>query len=132
MIRPFDATTLKAIERGYIQAEIHEAAYRHQKAVETKEQTVVGVNDFTSEAASDVERMKVDPAVEAQARQRLAAFRAGRDAVRVSGLRARLEAAARGSENLMPLMVECVEQRLTVGEICHTLRGVWGEYRPAA
>ena len=123
---------LPAIERGYIQAEIQEAAYRHQKAVENKEQIVVGVNDFTTEALADIERMRVDPAVEAAARQRLAAFRAGRDAAKVSQLRTRLEAAARGPENLMPLLVECVEQRLTVGEICHTLRGVWGEYRPSA
>jgi methylmalonyl-CoA mutase N-terminal domain/subunit len=122
---------LPAIECGYIQAEIQEAAYRHQKAVENKEQIVVGVNEFVSEAAIDIERMKLDPAVEVQARQRLAAFRAGRDASKVSELRTRLEAAARGSENLMPLLVECVEQRLTVGEICHTLRGVWGEYKPA-
>jgi methylmalonyl-CoA mutase N-terminal domain/subunit len=85
-----------------------------------------------TEAVADIERMKVDPAVEAEARQRLAAFRAGRDAAKVSEVRTRLEAAARGSENLMPLLVECVEQRLTVGEICHTLRGVWGEYRPSA
>jgi methylmalonyl-CoA mutase N-terminal domain/subunit len=123
---------LPAIERGYIQAEIQDAAYRHQKAVENKEQIVVGVNDFMTEAVADIERMRVDPAVEAEARQRLAAFRAGRDAAKVSEVRTRLEAAARGSENLMPLLVECVEQRLTVGEICHTLRGVWGEYRPSA
>jgi methylmalonyl-CoA mutase N-terminal domain/subunit len=123
---------LPAIERGYIQGEIQDAAYRYQKAVENKDQVVVGVNDFITEAVPDIEQMKVDPAVEAQARQRLAAFRAGRDASKVSELRTRLEAAARGSENLMPLFVECVEQRLTIGEICHTLRGVWGEYRPTA
>jgi methylmalonyl-CoA mutase, N-terminal domain len=121
---------LAAIDCGYIQTEIQDAAYRYQKAVESKDQIVVGVNEFTTEATSDIERMKMDPGVEAQARQRLADFRAGRDAAKVSELRTQLEAAARGTDNLMPLLVACVEQRLTIGEICHTLRGVWGEYRP--
>lgn len=121
---------LPAIERGYIQSEIQEAAYRYQKAVETKQQIVVGVNDFITEAPSDVERLKIDPATEAQARQRLAAFRGRRDAAQVHELRVRLEAAARGTDNLMPLLVNCVENNLTIGEICNTLRGVWGEYRP--
>jgi len=60
----------------------------------------------------------------------VAAVRAGRDANRVNELQTRLEAAARGSENLMPLFIACVENDLTLGEICSTLRGVWGEYRP--
>ncbi len=122
---------LKAIERGFIQSEIQEAAYQYQKAVERKQQVVVGVNDFTSEAPTDIERLKIDPAMEAQAHQRLAAFRARRDGAKVAELRAQLEAAARTADNLMPLLVTCVENNLTIGEICHTLRGVWGEYRPA-
>ena len=121
---------LKAIERGYVQAEIQEAAYAYQQAVEHKTQVVVGVNEFTSEARASVDYLKIDPAIEAQARARLAALRARRDHAKVSELRARLEAAARGMENVMPLFVECVEQGVTVGEICQTLRGVWGEYQP--
>jgi methylmalonyl-CoA mutase N-terminal domain/subunit len=121
---------LPAIERGFIQSEIQDAAYRYQKAVESKQQIVVGVNDFISEAPSDIERLKIDPAIEAQAHQRLAAFRAKRDTAKVHELRAQLEAAARGTDNLLPLLVTCVENNVTIGEICNTLRKVWGEYRP--
>jgi methylmalonyl-CoA mutase N-terminal domain/subunit len=121
---------LAAIERGFIQSEIQDAAYQVQKAVETRQQIVVGVNDFISEVPSGIERLKIDPAVEDQARQRLAAFRLRRNAAKVHELRGRLEAAARGSVNVLPLLVTCVESGVTIGEICGTLRGVWGEYRP--
>jgi methylmalonyl-CoA mutase N-terminal domain/subunit len=122
---------LRAIELGYVQNEIQEAAYRYQQALERGEQTVVGVNDFVQEQAGSIERLQMDPTIEAQARARLAALRAGRDAGKVSELLTRLEAAARGRDNLMPLFVAAVESSMTVGEICRTLRDVWGEYRPA-
>ncbi len=117
---------LRAIEQGYIQNEIQEAAYRYQQAVERKEQIVVGVNEFMSDQGADIERLRVDPRMEQQACERLAALRARRDNARVEALRAQLEAAARGRDNLLPLFVACVENDVTVGEICHTLRGVWG------
>src|SRR5204863_7421950 len=90
---------LKAIEAGYIQAEIQEAAYRYQRAVERKEQIVVGVNELVdaSRAPTEVERLKIDPAIESQARARLSALRAGRDTVKVSELLTRVEAAARSA-----------------------------------
>jgi methylmalonyl-CoA mutase, N-terminal domain len=122
---------LKAIERGYIQNEVQEAAYRYQQAVESNEQVVVGVNEFTSQEAVNVERLKIDPAIEQAQCEKVRAVRARRDPGRAAELQTRLEAAARGSENLMPLFIECVENDLTLGEICNTLRGVWGEYRPA-
>ncbi|MGH2524161.1 MAG: methylmalonyl-CoA mutase family protein, partial [Anaerolineales bacterium] len=123
---------LRAIEQGYVQSEIQESAYRYQQAVERKEQTVVGVNAFMSagDEISHIEKLKIDPAIEAQARARLAALRAGRDSGRVSELLTRLEATAQTSDNLMPLFIECVESCVTVGEICRVLRNVWGEYRP--
>lgn len=121
---------LKAIEQGYIQTEIQNAAYEYQKAVERKTQIVVGVNDFVSEATSPPPVQKIDPAIEARAHARLAALRAGRDNAKVSELRTQLAAAARGSENLLPLFIICVENKITVGEICRTLRDVWGEYQP--
>jgi methylmalonyl-CoA mutase N-terminal domain/subunit len=114
-----------------VQNEIQEAAYRYQQAVEAKTQLVVGVNAFTSDEATDIERLRVDPRMEQEACARLAALRARRDPARVAALRARLRAAAAGSDNLMPLFIECVENDVTVGEICHTLRSVWGEYRPS-
>jgi methylmalonyl-CoA mutase N-terminal domain/subunit len=78
-----------------------------------------------------LEKLKVDPAVEEQQRHRLADLRARRDNDRVAELRSRLESAARGAESLMPLLIECVENDVTLGEICSTLVGVFGEYKPS-
>ena len=123
---------LAAIERGYIQDEIAQAAYRYQQAVESGEQVVVGLNRFVlPDESTHLQRLVVDPAVEVQQRERLAALRARRDNERVSALLSRIEAAARGDENLMPLFIEAVENDVTLGEICGTLRQVWGEYQPA-
>ncbi len=119
---------LKAIEYGYIQNEIQEAAYAAQKAIERGEQVVVGVNQFQVDETITLERLKVDPAIEIAQRRRLRELRAQRNAQRVQELRERLADAARGTENLMPLFIECVENDVTLGEICHTLRQVWGEY----
>ncbi len=121
---------LAAIEAGYIQGEIQDAAYAYQQAVERGEQIVVGVNKFTVDEETEPELLRVDPAVEAAARDRLAALRASRDNAKVAELRGRLDTAARGSENLIPLFIECVENEVTLGEICNTLRDVFGEYRP--
>ncbi|HUF38603.1 MAG TPA: methylmalonyl-CoA mutase family protein [Anaerolineales bacterium] len=123
---------LSAIEKGYIQTEIQDAAYRYQQAIEDGSQVVVGMNAHVTEDAPTIETLKVDPAVEAGQRQRLAALRRHRDATRVSELRSRLAAAARTDENLMPLFIECVENDVTLGEICGALREVWGEYRPGS
>jgi methylmalonyl-CoA mutase N-terminal domain/subunit len=119
---------LSAIERGYMQNEIQEAAYAAQKAIERGEQVVVGVNQFLADEQVTLERLQVDPAIEAAARQRLADLRAKRDAAKAAELLRRVEVAARGTQNLMPLFIECVEHDVTLGEICNTLRGVWGEY----
>ena len=121
---------LACVEAGYMQREIQDAAYRHQRAVESGDAVVVGVNKFTQgDEAMSMDILKVDPAVEARQREKLAQWRAGRDHARVSALLGRLETAARGSENLMPLFVECVENDVTLGEICGVLREVFGEYR---
>ena len=123
---------LAAIERGYIQAEIQEAAYQYQRAVEDKRQIVVGVNAYQVEESTDLRRLQVDPAIEAEQGRRLARLRSRRDASRVSELLARLEQTAKGGENLLPLFIECVENEITLGEICRSLRQVWGEYHPPA
>ena len=122
---------LAAIETGFINQEIQDAAYAYLQAVESGEQVIVGVNQFAVEEQRSADLLRVDPAIEAAQRQKLADLRACRDNVRVAELRAQLEQAARGSENLMPLFITCVENDVTLGEICHTLRGVFGEYRPA-
>ncbi len=122
---------LPAIETGYVQQEIQEAAYRQQMALEAEESIVVGVNRFVEDADLPIPVTQLDPAIEAEQRQRVAALRARRDAGQAAALQARLRQAAAGDENLMPLLIQGVEQDLTLGEICHTLRQVWGEYAPA-
>ncbi len=123
---------LAAIERGYIQDEIQNAAYSFQQAVERGEQIVVGVNALQVNEKIELERLKVDPAIELAQRQRLAELRQRRDHSRAAELLGRLAQAAHQPENLMPLFVTCVENHLTLGEICNTLRSEWGEYEPPA
>ncbi len=122
--------SLRAIENGFINGEIQEAAYQYQQAVENGEQVIVGVNQFAVEGEIKPDLLRVDPAIEAAQRQKLADLGAKRDNAKVAELRGQLETAAKGSENLMPLFITCVENDVTLGEICHTLRGVFGEYRP--
>jgi methylmalonyl-CoA mutase N-terminal domain/subunit len=121
---------IAAIERGFPQAEIHEAAYRAQRAVESGEQVVVGVNDFVTAEPARLETLRVDPAVAERQVGRLRALRARRDASRASDRLGRLERAAAGPDNLMPLILDAVEADLTLGEICGALRAAWGEYHP--
>jgi len=123
---------LAAIEAGFINREINDAAYEYQQAIESGEQIIVGLNRFTNDEETPIDLLRVDPAIEAAQRERLARLRETRDNAKVAELRARLETAAKGSENLMPLFITCVENDVTLGEICHTLRGVFGEYRPDA
>jgi methylmalonyl-CoA mutase N-terminal domain/subunit len=123
---------LKAIELGYIQGEIQDAAYHTQQAIERGEQLVVGVNAFQSDEKITLERLKVDPALEEAQRSRLHRLRNQRDSSKASQLLSQLENAARGNENLMPIFVECVENDITLGEICSVLRRVFGEYHPPA
>jgi methylmalonyl-CoA mutase, N-terminal domain len=121
---------LKAIESGYVQGEIQEAAYRFQRDVESGEETVVGVNAFETQEKVELERLRVDPAIEAAQRTRLAELRARRDAARAAELQAQVERTAREQAPLMPLFIACVEQDITLGEICRALRNAWGEYHP--
>jgi methylmalonyl-CoA mutase, N-terminal domain len=121
-----------AVEQGYMQAEIAEAAYRAQLAIERKERVIVGLNDFQeTEAELEITQLKVDPAVEQNQRRHLSQLRARRDSARVSEQLSRIEAAARTSGTpMMPLFIEAVEAECTLGEICGVLRSVWGEYQP--
>jgi methylmalonyl-CoA mutase N-terminal domain/subunit len=122
---------LKAIELGFQQSEIQEAAYQAQKAVEAGDQIVVGVNAFQTDQPADIEPLKVNPAIEQAQRERLAALRVDRDDERVQQMLERLAHAAQSDDNLMPLFIECVEADITLGEICGRLRQVWGEYQPS-
>lgn len=122
---------LPAIENGYIQNEIQDAAYTYQRAIESGDQVVVGINQYQTEEKIELERLTVNPAIEQDQRQRLAALRQNRDSSKVSELLGHLDKAANGKENLMPLLVACVENDITLGEICSCLRKVWGEYQPS-
>jgi methylmalonyl-CoA mutase N-terminal domain/subunit len=121
---------LAAIEKGFMQNEISDSAYQAQMAIEKKEQIVVGVNAFQSDEKIELERVKQDPAIEANQRAALADIRSRRDQGKAAELMGTLSAAARTKENLMPLLITCVEADLTLGEICGVLRKVWGEYQP--
>jgi methylmalonyl-CoA mutase N-terminal domain/subunit len=119
---------LGAIEKGYMQNEIQNAAYDAQQQIERGEQVVVGVNQFTVKEDLTLERLSVDPAIELGQRENLKALRQERDSRKVDELLEKLVSAVKGNENLMPLFIECVENDITLGEICNTLRKEWGEY----
>ncbi len=119
---------MNGIEQGYQSNEIQNAAYEAQMAIEKGRQIVVGVNQFQVKEEITLERQAIDPAIEAEARARLARLRETRDNAKIAELRAHLVRAAKSGENLMPLFVECVENKMTLGEVCNTLRDVWGEY----
>ncbi len=119
-----------AIEQGFQQREIADAAYRAQREIEEERAKVVGVNAFVEEQAVPVEVLRIDPAAEAEQVARLEAFRAGRDGARSRrALEALAAAAGDGGRNLMPPILDAVRADATLGEIAHTLRGVFGEHR---
>ncbi|GLH72013.1 methylmalonyl-CoA mutase [Geothrix limicola] len=120
---------VSAIERGFPQREIQNAAYAYQKAVEQGEQVVVGVNRFTVTGETMPELLRVDESLGAQRRAEIAKVRAVRDQAAVDARLAALRAAATGTENLMPLIVAAVKAEATIGEICDTLRAEFGEYQ---
>jgi methylmalonyl-CoA mutase N-terminal domain/subunit len=120
---------LTAIEQGFQQREIHEAAYRTQRAIEAGEQVVVGVNRFRVADEDAISSFRVDEAAQQAQVERLRTVRKRRDDTQVKRRLAALEAAARGSENLMPLLVEAVDASASLGEITGTLVPVFGEYR---
>jgi methylmalonyl-CoA mutase N-terminal domain/subunit len=124
--------TLRAIESGYPQREIQDAAYAYQQAVDRGERVVVGVNRFRDGGEHPIPTFRLDPAVEASQIERLRQVRASRDAARVRKELERLAGAARGTENLMPFILDAAAAYATVGEISDALRSVFGEYRDAA
>ncbi|RJP76688.1 MAG: methylmalonyl-CoA mutase [Candidatus Zixiibacteriota bacterium] len=120
---------VKAVEEGFFQREIAAQAWRTQKAMETGDKIVVGVNAYQADASRVETILRVDPAVVRTQLARLDQFKRDRDPQAVHAILGRLEAAARGSENLMPVILEGVERRATLGEISDALRRAWGEYR---
>jgi methylmalonyl-CoA mutase N-terminal domain/subunit len=123
---------LRAIEKGYPQREIEHAAYEYQRRVESGEQTVVGVNRLVSEESAQIPLLKIDPELERQQVERLAAVRASRDQRAATEALEKVEEAARTDENVMPHIIRAVEGHVTLGEISDTLRAVFGEYTGAS
>ena len=123
--------TLAAIESGYIQREIQDAAYRAQLDIEHGDQVVVGVNRFEVASAAHPSVLHIDPAGEREQVERLRAVRASRDAARCTAALDAVEAAARSTDNVMPRILEAAECYATVGEISDRMRRVFGEYEEA-
>ena len=120
-----------AIERGFMQKEITESAYRFQKAVESKERIIVGVNEFISEEKAPIKILRIDPEIEKALVERLNQIKRQRNQAKVKEALSRLRGAAeREDVNLMPFVIDAVKEYATLGEICDTLREVFGEYKP--
>ncbi|MGB8662219.1 MAG: methylmalonyl-CoA mutase family protein [Candidatus Acidiferrum sp.] len=119
---------LRAIESGFVQGEIQKAAYDFQRAVESKEQIIVGVNDFIAEEERTIPTLRIEPEIERSQIARLNALRAKRDSTRTKSALTELQRRASTSENLLPAILTAVEAHATVGEISDTLRRVFGEY----
>lgn len=120
-----------AIEQGFQQREIQESAYKYQKAIESGESIVVGVNKYVSESHQIPRLLQVNPEVEKKQRERLAYVRKNRDDLRVNKALKDLEDISRSKENIMPVLIECVEAYASIGEICDVLRktlGIQKEY----
>jgi methylmalonyl-CoA mutase N-terminal domain/subunit len=122
---------LAAIESGYVQREIQESAYEYQRAVETKDAIVVGVNQFEIQGDDRIPILKIDERIEHDQVERVRAVRDRRDSAACDVAIQSLRNAATGTENLVPHILKCVEAYATVGEISNTLRSVWGEYQEA-
>lgn len=121
---------VKAIEQGYIQKEIADSSYAYQKAVESGEQVVVGVNKFTVKEEGHKEHMVIDSTIADKQVAKIKTVKEKRDSQAAADALAALRAAAATDENLMPYIVDCARKWCTEGEICNELRAVFGEYRP--
>jgi methylmalonyl-CoA mutase, N-terminal domain len=120
---------LRAIESGYVQQEIQKSAYQYQRAVETGDQVVVGVNRFQADSEQTIPTLRIDPEIERSQIGRLNALRAKRDSAKARAAVEEVERRARGSENLMPAILAAVESYATVGEISDAMRRAFGEYQ---
>jgi methylmalonyl-CoA mutase, N-terminal domain len=120
---------VRAIELGYPQQEIANAAYAYQKQIERKEKTVVGVNKFQVDEEKSIEFLKIDPEVEEKQVARLKEVKQTRNQARVTACLADLKKAAQGPENLMPGILAAVKEYATLQEICDVFREVFGTYR---
>jgi len=120
---------VKAIESGYIQGEIGESAYQYQKEIETKKRIIVGLNQFQIEEEPLRDILRINPEAEQYQKEKLARVKKERNTTRVKETLADLKRTAQGTGNLVPPILEAVKVYATLGEICDTLRSVFGEYK---
>jgi methylmalonyl-CoA mutase N-terminal domain/subunit len=120
---------VRAIESGYPQREIQQAAYEYQQAIERGDRVVVGVNQYVDQTRSSPPLLRIDPEIERAQVERLVSLRARRDAPRVQATLQAVEETARTDRNLMPAILDAVKAYATVGEISDALRRVFGEYQ---
>ena len=121
--------SVEAIESGYMQEQIARSAYAYQRAIENREKIIVGVNKFQSEQIDHIPLLKIDNSIQVQQAEKLKQFRAQRDTKAVEDCLANISKAAQEGSNLMPVVVEAVEKRCTLGEISDVLRSIFGEYK---
>jgi len=119
---------VKAIEGGFQQREIGQAAYNYQQGIESNDLVLVGVNRFTAKIEQPIDLLRLDPSIERRQRDRLAALRAGRDAAAVRATLDEVTRRGRGSENLMPAIIDAVRAYATLGEISDAMRVAFGEF----
>jgi methylmalonyl-CoA mutase, N-terminal domain len=120
---------IPAIEENFQQREIADASFRYQAEVEAKQRVVVGVNRYQLQDESEIEILRIDPALEEKQIARVKALRDRRDSAEVERTLARLKEGAEGDENLMPLLIEASRAYVTMGEMCDALRETWGTWR---
>ena len=120
---------IPAIKENFFQREIADASFRYQSEVEAKQRIIVGVNRYQQQEDTELELLRIDPALETKQIERVTALRARRDSAKVEETLAALRRGAEGDENLMPLIVEASRAYVTMGEMCDTLREVWGVWR---
>jgi methylmalonyl-CoA mutase, N-terminal domain len=119
---------VEAIEQGFVQREIEDAAYRHNAAVEAGEKVIVGVNRHQEEESEPIELHRLDPEAEQRQLERTARLRAERNAAEADRALVEVRRVAEGDGNLLPPMREALRARCTVGEICDELRDLFGTY----
>ena len=118
-----------AIKENFFQREIADASFRYQSEVEAKQRIIVGVNRYQQREDTELEILRIDPALETKQIERVTALRARRDSAKVEETLAALKRGAEGDENLMPLIVDASRAYVTMGEMCDTLREIWGVWR---
>jgi methylmalonyl-CoA mutase N-terminal domain/subunit len=120
---------VSSIENGFMQNKIAESAYAYQKAIESKEKIIVGVNQFESTSTTNIPVFQIDESIRIQQIEKLKALKSSRDNTKVVACLAAVKAAAVGTDNLMPSVIDAIENYCTLGEIADVLRGIYGEYQ---